>query len=65
VPIALVNLVGTAIWMTVVPAGVDRVVQIAMTLAGAAVIVGFFRRVRFHLHRAKLRDVDYYYSPFI
>lgn len=65
VPIALVNLVGTAIWMTVVPPSVDRIVQIAMTLGGAAVIVMFFRRVRFHLHRAKLRDIDYYYSPII
>ncbi len=65
VPIAIVNLVGTAIWMTVVPAGLDRVVQIAMTLAGAAVIVGFFGRVRFHLRRAKLRDIDYYYNPII
>jgi NADH-quinone oxidoreductase subunit H len=65
VPIALVNVVGTAIWMTVVPAGVDRVVQIAMTLAGAAVIVRFFSRVRFQLRRAKLRPVDYYYSPII
>src|SRR5437762_4977391 len=65
VPIAIVNLVGTAIWMTIVPAGLDRVVQIAMTLAGAAVIVGFFGRVRFHLRRAKLRDIDYYYNPII
>jgi NADH-quinone oxidoreductase subunit H len=65
VPIALVNLVGTAIWMAVVPASVDRLVQIAMTLAAAAVIVGFFGRVRFHLRRAKLRDIDYYYSPII
>ncbi|MBI3767318.1 MAG: NADH-quinone oxidoreductase subunit NuoH [Deltaproteobacteria bacterium] len=65
VPIALVNLVGTAIWMTVVPARVDRLVQIAMTLAGVAVLVRFFLRVRFQLRRAKLRAVDYYYSPII
>ncbi len=65
VPIAIVNLVGTAIWMMVVPAGLDRVVQMLMTLGGAAIVVGFFGRVRFHLRRAKLRDVDYYYSPII
>jgi NADH-quinone oxidoreductase subunit H len=65
VPIALVNLVGTAIWMTVVSDAVGRLVQIAMTVGGAAVIVGFFWRVRFHLRRAKLRDIDYYYSPVI
>jgi NADH-quinone oxidoreductase subunit H len=65
VPIAMINLVGTAIWMTVVPESVGRVVQIAMTIAAAAVIVRFFARVRFHLRRAKLRAVDYYYSPII
>jgi NADH-quinone oxidoreductase subunit H len=65
VPIAIVNLVGTAIWMMVVPAGLDRVVQMLMTLGGAAIVVGFFGRVRFHLRRAKLRDVDYYYNPII
>jgi NADH-quinone oxidoreductase subunit H len=65
VPIAIVNLVGTAIWMMVVPAGLDRVVQMLMTLGGAAIVVGFFGRVRFHLRRAKLRDIDYYYNPII
>ncbi len=65
VPIAIVNLVATAIWMTVMPARAERVVSIAMTLAGAAVIVLFFSRVRFHLRRAKLRDIDYYWNPAI
>jgi NADH-quinone oxidoreductase subunit H len=65
VPIALLNLVATAIWMTVVPAGLDRLVQLAMTALGAAIIVFFFSRVRFHLRRAKLRDGDYYYNPII
>jgi imidazolonepropionase len=49
----------------VVPAGVDRAVSITMTKHGAATIVAFFMRVRFHLHRAKLRDIDYYYNPII
>ena len=65
VPIALVNVVGTAIWMTIVPEGIDWGVQIVMTLAGGVAIVAFFARVRFHLRRAKLREIDYYYSPFI
>jgi NADH-quinone oxidoreductase subunit H len=65
VPIALVNLVATAIWMIVVPAAVERLVQFAMAALGAAIVVGFFARVRFHLHRAKLRAVDYYYNPII
>ena len=65
VPIALVNLVGTALWMAVVPEAVGRVVAIAMTIGGGAVVVHFFRRVRFHLRRARLAPADYYYSPFI
>ncbi len=65
VPIALVNVVGTAIWMVVVPDGVGRVVALAMTLGAAAAVVVFFRRVRFHLKRARLRAADYYYSPII
>jgi NADH-quinone oxidoreductase subunit H len=65
VPIALVNLVATAIWMTLVPAPLARAVQITMTLVGAALVVAFFARVRFHLRRAKLREIDYYYNPII
>ena len=65
VPIALVNVVGTAVWMVVVPERVGRVVAIAMTLGAVAMVALFFRRVRFHLRRARLRDADYYYSPII
>ncbi len=65
VPLALVNLVGTALWMTFVPAGVSRVVHVAMTLGGVAIVVYFFLRVRFHLRRARLTAADYYYSPVI
>ena len=65
VPIALVNLVGTAIWMVVVPEAVGRVVAIALTLAGAGLVVRFLARARFHLRRARLRATDYYYSPII
>jgi NADH-quinone oxidoreductase subunit H len=65
VPIALVNVVGTAVWMVVVPERVGRVVAFVMMLGGVAVVAYFFRRVRFHLRRARLRDVDYYYSPII
>jgi NADH-quinone oxidoreductase subunit H len=65
VPIALVNLVGTALWMTLVPAAAARAAQVLMTIAGAGVLVRFFARVRFHLRRARLREADYYYSPII
>ncbi len=65
VPIALVNVVGVAVWMVVVPEPVGRVVAIAMTMGAVGVTVMFFRRVRFHLQRARLRAEDYYYSPII
>jgi NADH-quinone oxidoreductase subunit H len=65
VPIALVNVVGTAIWMVVVPDSLGRVVAIAMTVAALVVVGIFFRRVRFHLRRARLTAADYYYSPII
>ncbi len=65
VPIALVNVIGTALWMVVVPPGVERAVAAALTVGAAVTIVVFFRRVRFHLRRARLRPADYYYSPII
>jgi len=65
VPIALVNVVGTAIWMVVVPESVGRFVAIAMTVGAVGIVVIFFRRVRFHLRRARLTAADYYYSPII
>jgi NADH-quinone oxidoreductase subunit H len=65
VPIAIVNMLGTAAWMLVVPAELGRIVQVAMTVGGAAIVVVFFRRVRFQLRRANLAPSEYYYSPFI
>jgi hypothetical protein len=41
------------------------VVAIAMTVAALVVVGIFFRRVRFHLRRARLTAADYYYSPII
>jgi NADH-quinone oxidoreductase subunit H len=61
VPIGFVNLIGTAIWMVIWPQG-NRVVQYGMVLLAAAVLVQFFRRVRFHLRRAR---PELYYSPAI
>jgi NADH-quinone oxidoreductase subunit H len=61
VPIGFVNLIGTAIWMVIWPQG-NRVVQYGMVLLAVAVLVQFFRRVRFHLRRAR---PELYYSPAI
>ena len=65
VPIALVNVVGTAIWMTFVPESLGRWVPVALTIMGAAVVLRFLGRVRHHLRHAHLRTADYYYSPII
>jgi NADH-quinone oxidoreductase subunit H len=61
VPIGFVNLIGTAIWLVIWPHG-NRVVQYGMVLLATAVLVQFFRRVRFHLRRAR---PELYYSPAI
>jgi hypothetical protein len=61
VPIGFVNLIGTAIWMVVWPQG-NRMVQYAMVILAAAVLIQFFRRVLFHLRRAR---PELYYSPAI
>jgi NADH-quinone oxidoreductase subunit H len=65
VPMALVNVVGTAVWMVVMPEAVARGFAVALLLGTVGVVVLFFRRVRFHLQRARLRAADYYYSPII
>jgi NADH-quinone oxidoreductase subunit H len=65
VPIAIVNMLGTAAWMVVIPADLGKLVQITQTLGGAVIVVLFFLRVRFHLRRARLQEADYYYSPII
>jgi hypothetical protein len=51
--------------MVVVPESVGRVVALAMTVGAVLVVVAFFKRVRFHLRRARLEPSDYYYSPII
>ena len=56
VPIAFVNLLGTAVWMVFWPQSLQRPVQIVLFLAGTGVIVSFWRRVGFHLRRARTRE---------
>lgn len=64
VPITFVNLLGAAAWVALLPAG-SRVVQYAMTVLGAALILLFMQRVVFHLRRARVRKRgDIYLSPF-
>jgi NADH-quinone oxidoreductase subunit H len=51
VPIALVNLLGTAVWMLVFPAGVPLVRWVLAAAAGVA-LVAFVGRVRHHVRAA-------------
>jgi NADH-quinone oxidoreductase subunit H len=64
VPISFVNMLGVAVWMVIWPAG-NRVVQYLMFFAGLALAGYFFRRVAFHLHRARVRERGQLtFSPF-
>jgi NADH-quinone oxidoreductase subunit H len=61
VPIGFVNLIGTAVWLVMWPQG-NWVMQYGLFFLAVAVLVQFFRRVRFHLRRAR---PELYYSPAI
>lgn len=63
VPITFANALGAAAWMLVWPNG-NRVVEIVMFLFGTAIVAQFFRRVAFHLRRARIRERgELYLSP--
>lgn len=51
VPIAFVNLIGTAVWMVLFPTGVPAV-RVALTGAAAVALVAFAWRVRYHIKYA-------------
>jgi NADH-quinone oxidoreductase subunit H len=61
VPLAFVNLLGTAAWMVVFPNGAPGVPQ--LLCVAATVLVGLFlRRVRYHLKRAGLKREEISYN---
>ena len=62
VPIAFVNLIGTAVWMVIFPHGVPAV-RWALTAAAGVATVGFLRRVRYHIKRAKLTRKHLSFNP--
>lgn len=55
VPMAFVNLLGSATWVLFLPEG-HWPTQLGMTLVGAGLIGLFFSRVAFHLRRAHVRE---------
>src|SRR5713101_444570 len=61
VPLAFVNLLGTAVWMVVFPHGAPGVPQLLCVVAAVLVWV-FFRRVRYHLKRAGLKREEISYN---
>ena len=61
VPISFVNLIGTAVWMVIWPEG-NQLVPYLMIVGTLAVSVIFFRRVLYHLRRAK---PELYFNPAI
>ena len=62
VPLAFVNLLGTAAWMVAFPQGTP-VVQAALCLLAAGLVLAFAWRVLFHLRRAGLRRAELSFNP--
>jgi NADH-quinone oxidoreductase subunit H len=63
VPIAFVNLIGTAVWMIWVPVWLDVVVRAVMVLAAAVAVFLFLKRVVYHLEYAKLARAHLSFNP--
>ena len=62
VPIAMVNLLGTAMWMLVFPAGAP-LVRWLLCLVAVALLGLFASRVAFHIRRAGLRRDQLSFNP--
>jgi NADH-quinone oxidoreductase subunit H len=62
VPIAFVNLLGTAVWMVVFPHGAPFV-SAMLCIASVGLLALFARRVMYHLRRAGLRRDELSFNP--
>src|SRR5438093_2151529 len=62
VPLAFVNLMGTAVWMVLFPAGLGGV-RVLLCLCAAGLLGGFSRRVLFHIRRARPTRQDLSFNP--
>jgi NADH-quinone oxidoreductase subunit H len=62
VPVAFVNLLGTAVWMVVWPQGTPQVTA-ALCLVAAGLVAAFAWRVAYHLGRAKLTRAELSFNP--
>jgi NADH-quinone oxidoreductase subunit H len=63
VPIAFVNLIGTAAWMIWVPIWVSVLVRVALLAASFIGILFFLQRVVYHLEEAKLTREHLSFNP--
>jgi NADH-quinone oxidoreductase subunit H len=63
VPIAFVNLIGTAAWMIWVPIWVSVLVRVALLAASFIGILLFLQRVVYHLEEAKLTREHLSFNP--
>ena len=61
VPIGFVNIIGTAVWMTIWPQG-NAFFRYVMFALSIGILIQFFRRVLFHLRRAR---PELYFNPAI
>lgn len=63
VPLSFANLLGTAAWVVAWPNG-NAVARYLMTLIGVGILWYFFKRVAFHLRRARVRERgEFQFSP--
>jgi NADH-quinone oxidoreductase subunit H len=62
VPIAFVNLIGTAVWMVIFPNGVPAV-RVVLCLVAVGLVLAFFARVAHHIRRAKLTRAELSFNP--
>jgi len=62
VPLAFVNLLGTAAWMVVFPSGLEAM-RIALFALAVVLGIAFLIRVRYHLRRAGLRRDELSFNP--
>jgi NADH-quinone oxidoreductase subunit H len=63
VPIAFVNLLGTAAWMLWVPVWLQVVVRLVLLVAAFVATLLFLRRVVYHLEYAKLTRDHLSFNP--
>jgi hypothetical protein len=63
VPLAFVNLLGTAVWMVAFPQGTPMA-PVVLCLVALVLLLAFAWRVGYHLRRARMPRVELSFNPF-